>query len=314
MKNLVKRSVRKLQHMMNPAGIQKNSNGSSPDEMVYRIVSETILNSETKGKNPQEVFGGISDDFWFWLNTEGIRRNEAIRNFLPGFPDDATQIMFTALKGDEALAEAFGFYKAIKEQYKKFKGEIHESDKILDFGCGWGRVIRFFLKDFQPANTWGCDPLEGMIELCKAQNKWSRFEATHTAPPSPFQENTFDAIYSYSVFSHLSEDMHLKILAEIKRILKPGGIYLTTTRNRAFISGGSTNKDSSRAFPETEKALQLYDQGSFCHHSFQDKNWPFWGETAISQKYVEEIWAKDMKFLDFIALERQNLIIVQKSF
>jgi ubiquinone/menaquinone biosynthesis C-methylase UbiE len=314
MNNLVRRSINKMNNVFNEGGIKKAHTIDSvlADNIAYRVASETVLNNASKDKAPNEVFYGISDDFWFWLNTEGIRRNESIRDFLPGFPDEATQIMFTALKGDAALAEAFGFYKAIKELYKKYKGGIKASDTILDFGCGWGRVIRFFLKDFQPANTWGCDPLDGMIDLCKEQNKWSRFKVTRTEPPTPFLENEFDAIYSYSVFSHLSEEMHQNILAEIKRILKPGGIYFTTTRNRGFIESGSSNKNSSRAFPDTNQALSLYDRGIFCHHSFNDKDWPYWGETAISKKYVQDHWTKEMLYLDFIELERQNLIIIQK--
>src|ERR1017187_4025116 len=122
MNNLVRRSVNKINHIISEGGIKKSAADNSilADQIAYRVASETILNSESKGKTPNEVFYGISDDFWFWLNTEGMRRNSTIRDFLPGFPDEATQLMFTALKGDAALQEAFGFYLAFKEQYKKY--------------------------------------------------------------------------------------------------------------------------------------------------------------------------------------------------
>jgi SAM-dependent methyltransferase len=314
MKNLVRRSVNKINKIFWEAGsdIKKTSNSQLADQITYRVVSETILNNESKGKKPNEVFYGISDDFWFWLNTEGVRRNSTIRDFLPALPDEATQLLYTALKGDAALHEAFGFYLAFKEQYKKHKGEIKNTHSVLDFGCGWGRIIRFFIKDFQATNIWGCDPVPGMIELCKEQNIWCNFETIDTAPPTSFLENQFDAIYSYSVFSHLSEEMHLNILTEIKRILKPGGLYFTTTRNRQFIESGFANTDSLRAFPDTQKALNQYDKGLFSHHSFNDKNWPYWGETAISKKYVQSQWTREFKFIDFLELDRQNLIVVQK--
>ena len=35
--------------------------------------------------------------------------------------------------------------------------EIKDS-KILDYGCGWGRIIRFFLKDVPSRNLFAVDP------------------------------------------------------------------------------------------------------------------------------------------------------------
>ena len=91
------------------------------------------------------------------------------------------------------------------------------------------------LKTCLHLNLWGCDPVPEMIQLCEVQNKWASFKLINPNPPTSFPSNHFDMIYSFSVFSHLSEDFHFKVLNEIKRILKPGGIYMTTTRNRNFI-------------------------------------------------------------------------------
>jgi SAM-dependent methyltransferase len=226
------------------------------------VASETILNDTNKVKNPNEIFYGISDDFWIWLNTEGVRRNEAVANILPGLPDATTQKNFTSNSGDTTLIDAFDFYKFCKQQYSIHCGDISQVTNILDFGCGWDRIVRFFIKDLPPSKIWGCDPIDEMIILlCRAQNKWCNFETISSVPPTGFQDNTFDLIYSYSVFSHLSEDFHLNLLSEIKRILKPGGIYITRTRNRQFIldcakwrpesNGQNLNSDtegSSQAF------------------------------------------------------------------
>jgi SAM-dependent methyltransferase len=164
-----------------------------------------------------------------------------------------------------------------------------------------------------------------MITLSKALNKWCHFEHINTNPPTPFQENSFDMIYSFSVFSHLSEDFHLELLQEIKRILKPGGIYVTTTRNRQFFEFCAQlrkRKDfdkihpatsgSSAAFPDTEKSQQAFDQGLYCFHSFSSEEWPYWGETAIPKKYVQDHWTSMFTFLDYIENDIQNIIVVQK--
>jgi ubiquinone/menaquinone biosynthesis C-methylase UbiE len=61
---------------------------------------------------------------------------------------------------------------------------------MLDFGCGWGRMIRFFMKDIQTSKIWGSDPDKEMIEICKEQNKYCNFEHVNTYPPTPFQDNS----------------------------------------------------------------------------------------------------------------------------
>ncbi len=265
---------------------------------------ETVLNLQTIGKSPNEIFYGISDQFWFWLNTEGIRRNSTLRNLLPGLADEITQKKFTGDTGDITFWEGYYFYTLFKNNYEKYKGPISNA-RILDFGCGWGRIIRYFIKDLQPSYLWGCDPVPEMITLCKSQNKWANFELINPDPPSSFQDNTFDMIYSFSVFSHLSEDFHFKVLEEIKRILKPGGIYMTTTRNRNFIS-------ECKAFSDPVNSMSLYDSGFYCHHNYKDEKWPYWGESAISKQYVLNNWTPNFTVLDYIDNKIQNLIILQK--
>ena len=156
-----------------------------------------------------------------------------MRNLLPGIADENTQKMYTGKTGDRTLWEAFYYYTLFKKHFEKYRGQISTA-KILDFGCGWGRIIRYFIKDIPKPNLWGCDPVPEMIQLCKDQNKWANFESINSDPPTSFENNTFDMIYSFSVFSHLSEDFHFGLLHEINRILKPGGIYMTTTRNQDF--------------------------------------------------------------------------------
>jgi len=320
MKTLVKRYIDKINdRLANKIG----SNQSMADEIAFRVASESLVNRNNKDTIPTDLFFGISDEFWFWLNTEGIRRNNAIRNILPGVPDENTQQIFTGDSGDKTFSDAFSYYKMFKNLYQKHRGDL-KSAKVLDFGCGWGRFIRFFIKDVHHTNLWGCDPVTDMIKLCKEQNKWARFELTDSTPPLPFKDNSFDLIYSFSVFSHLSEDFHLHILNEISRILKPGGIYITTTRNRHFIQNCADLRKqdlstwhpspagSSIAFPDTDKTFSMFDKGEFCHHSFNDSKWPYWGETAIPKKYVFDNCSKIFNVLDFIESFGQNVIVVQR--
>lgn len=48
-------------------------------------------------------------------------------------------------------------------------------------------------------------------------------------PPIPFPDNTFDFVTSFQFIEHLHE--RLKLIQEIKRVLKPGGMMMLTTPN-----------------------------------------------------------------------------------
>lgn len=308
----------------------KKKSETTPDKNPNMAKLNTILNKARPGTSPKALFGQVDDDFWFWLHTEGRRQSAKLREILPGMPEEAVQLRFTGSAGDTTLTEAFSrAYVLFKQITLNNLAEGHKLETILDFGCGWGRTIRFFLKDVEPSNLWGIDCFPQMIEICRETNKWSNFDLTDPFPPTSFADNTFDLIYAYSVFSHLSEEAHQKWLEEFYRIMKPGGLLIATTWPRNLIlECAEIRKDENRpawqrgralAFLDTEQALADYDEGLKYIHApvgggdVLDSS--FFGETCISKAYVLNHWTKLFKFVDFITdrnVTIQNVIAVKK--
>lgn len=294
--------------------------------VAYRVALERILNDAIAEKTPNQLFSGISDDFWLWLNTEG---HTSLKNIIPAMPEEDVQLGFTGAKGHSVLREGFSAYRLFKQCYEDHVGPIAHGNRILDFGCGWGRIIRFFLRDVEPSRLWGCDPVERMIDICKNDNPWCNFKIINTRPPSPFEDDTFDLIYSFSVFSHLSEEMHNVLLTELNRILRPGGLLIVTTRRRNFIehcaemrkrsdldSLHEGPRSSASAFPNTRECLSEYDQGRYCFSQLvHEGEWSYWGEAAIPKDYVLKHWTRSLTFLDYVDDHRrctQNVIVMKK--
>jgi SAM-dependent methyltransferase len=115
-----------------------------------------------------------------------------------------------------------------------------EGKHVLDFGCGAGRTLRHFLAEAETGEFWGADIDDASIDwiqgaLCPPLHarRCSAF------PPLGFEDGSFDLVWAISVFTHLSENSN-QWLAELHRLLKPGGLLIATYMGRwnsEFVAG-----------------------------------------------------------------------------
>jgi SAM-dependent methyltransferase len=111
---------------------------------------------------------------------------------------------------------------------------IAASTRVLDFGCGCGRLLRHLYFSKKPECS-GTDYNERLIRWCADNLPFAKFTVNRLEPPLPYRGGHFDLIYAQSVFTHLSEELQLKWLAEFHRILKTDGLLYVTTHGRQFI-------------------------------------------------------------------------------
>lgn len=93
---------------------------------------------------------------------------------------------------------------------------------ILDFGCGSGRHVF----EFRDAGfiAFGYDTANSLILREPAEIACFRFSPDEGNSRIPFNDNTFDLVYSTSVFEHVMD--YDAALSEISRVLRPGGASL----------------------------------------------------------------------------------------
>jgi len=111
--------------------------------------------------------------------------------------------------------------------------EIDELEAILEFGCGCGRITRVF-HFLKKAKVYGTDYNRRLIDWCRQCLPFAEFETNELSPPLAYRDAQFDFIYAYSVFTHLTESLQQRWLAELSRVLKPGGHLFLTTMGAAF--------------------------------------------------------------------------------
>ncbi|MEH2305905.1 methyltransferase domain-containing protein [Nostoc sp.] len=297
----------------------------------FNLVNKTEI--ETKPTNVRElrdVFYNLSDKDWLKVILESVNKPIVNEIELPGFPSDEIQISSVGSTAKHNLQEAFNFYCTIKNYLSSF-GQILSSDSnVLDFGCGWGRIIRFFFKDVPVNNVYGVDVDEEMINLCRETVKYGKYNVVNSSPPSDLPSESFDLIYAYSVFSHLNEATHIKWIEEFSRILKPNGLLIVTTRSRSHLDlcrslrDQGSQQDShaqglANSFVDYHSALDAYDNGKFLHEATGggvSRPASFYGETLIPRSYVEREWTRFLMFRDFMydsAVIPQAIIVMQKA-
>lgn len=110
---------------------------------------------------------------------------------------------------------------------------LGELDSVLDFGCGCGRVTRWW-GDFA-GSVAGSDVSGPAVEWCRANLPFARFETNALAPPLAFDDESFDLVYALSVFTHLTAELQLAWRDELRRVLRPGGRLLVTTHGRSYV-------------------------------------------------------------------------------
>jgi SAM-dependent methyltransferase len=192
---------------------------------------------------------------------------------LPGFPSEPLQIATTGLAGRATLEDAYRFYLECIEAFERLGRPIHPQDRLLDFGCGWGRIGRFFLNEIAPENLYGIDANAEMIALCWRLFPTGQFLPCDPFPPTEFPDGQFAFIVGYSVFSHLSEACCRAWMRGFHRLLAPSGIAVLTTRGRWFFDycaslGARPGLEGypralAGLFPDVEEVKRQYDAGEF---------------------------------------------------
>jgi SAM-dependent methyltransferase len=128
-------------------------------------------------------------------------------------------------KGAEAAA-------SIREILRRTGGDIDGCRAVLDFGVGCGRIARHWARIEGP--EWhACDYNPLLVRWCQENLPFLRTDKNELDPPLPYADASFDLVYAYSVFTHLTEPLQHRWMRELVRVIEPGGRIIFSTHGDA---------------------------------------------------------------------------------
>ena len=109
--------------------------------------------------------------------------------------------------------------------------EIPIGGRVLDFGCSSGRVIRVVKAYRRDLECHGCDPNEGAIRWANENLPDISFMVSPQRPPLASDGSSFECVFAISIWSHFGPEAATAWLAEMHRLLTPGGLLMLTTHS-----------------------------------------------------------------------------------
>lgn len=208
-----------------------------------------------------------------------------------------------------AMPPVYMLYEAYKLSYREYFKDGQDTARelvnrlqpyinfsgasLLEWGCGPGRIVRHLPLLLPQTKIYGSDYNAATITWCKAHISNVHFSVNGLNPPLPFQNQTFNAIYAISVFTHLAEKSHYLWIEELYRGLKADGLLLFTSQGNVF------------AEKLTKEEQQSFGEGNVVVHGFVKE-----GHRSFSafhpERFVQTLLQDRFKVLEFIPGKKQS--------
>jgi len=173
------------------------------------------------------------------MNKLGISEFDNVSKQTIAYYDSEAKVYDAKRYGSKRGQKAELFHKKILDLM--FNSELDSSARVLDLGCGTGRLLPHMAS--KGYELCGLDLSEGMLEL--ARQRLSRQEYAKkirlelgAITAMPFEYGYFDAVYSILVINLIRD--YTRVFQEVARVLKSGGIFVFNVPNLAslYFPGG----------------------------------------------------------------------------
>jgi len=227
---------------------------------------------------------------------------------------------FSASEGEAAERNfhdaAWRSLAALEQALAGVGRRMEEFERILDFGCGPGRVLRLLEPLAGRTELHGVDIDADAIAWCRQAIPFAHFTAAPHVPPTAYPDAHFDLVLNHSVFTHLPEERQDQWLGELQRIARPGAILLLTVHSlpqlRSALSAlAVAGSDAGAAEAVLERdGILFFDQDGYIGSSHPD----FYRTTFHAPWYVFEHWHRFFEIRAYLPLgaDTQDMVVLER--
>ncbi len=228
------------------------------DFLARMEADETIHDRATAIRRLREIGW---NDFAAILWSMPHARYPRVSSLLPAMASVEVQRAWTGTDGDPLLAQSMSFMRSVYTNYAALTGETPVGKRILDFGCGYGRMTRlcYFLSD----DVWCVDPWDEALRLCREAGLTRNLYQSDELPITLPVPEDFDLIISLSVLTHTSERATKVILKALRKHLRPGGVACVTIRPIEYWIACYSRSDSEDVHPVIAEMNRQHTSSGF---------------------------------------------------
>jgi len=196
---------------------------------------------------------------------------------------------------------------------------LREPITVLDFGCGAGRQLLHFTRNFPRVNYLACDVDYTLVEFIRRNYPTVTTQVNRFSPPLAYRADSIDMIYSVSIFSHLNPDSQRKWLGELHRVLKPGAFCFLTTEGRTALAQMNSLFDPAAL---EEQGLLYREYGFLGQKNLVPVTNVLlgiegsYGSTAMTPEFIRAQWPSSgfevLEVIEGIIDMRQDLVVLRK--
>jgi hypothetical protein len=249
--------------------------------MVEKLERHLASNDITEARAilsqiPLDVFAALTC-------TDELASFPAASAYFPKMPAEQFQRNWVGSSGISLLQQSIAFVRACVREYETRSGWKIDDAAILDYGVGWGRLLRLFNKYVPDDRLFGVDAWEPVLKVAKSLGVRGQLAQVASIPEQlPFNLK-FDLIFAFSIFTHLSPRSASAVAKVCADSLSADGLIVFTIRpvsafdpvhQPEIVTG---YKRSGFGFEPSKDVAPI------------DGDIPY-GRAAISLEYIQDNW------------------------
>ena len=207
-----------------------------------------------------------------------------LSRLLPRMASDETQRNFTGNAGLTLLRETVSFVRALAYNYAAVRNRSLSQARVLDYGCGYGRITRMMYYYTDPTSIWAMDPWDFAVGLCREAGLIGNLAQSDYLPKSlPAPERSIDVAFAFSVFTHTSRSATDAALGALRRHIADDGLLAITIRAPEYWDVNPDYADKA----ETYKELHAREGFAFVPHQRDTvEGEATYGDTSMTLDFI----------------------------